>query len=177
VSGQSNAPSAPSRTATAKTRCQLGIWERRDTKWAIFSLGGQAALEKPSNEGIAVPIIERSLDLGVNYIDTSSIYGGPDRWGASNNVGKVMNQRPQAPRSGYQNERADARWFHGMIETSLSCCDRSMLDLWQLHDIGTMTDINEIFSKGGAMEAPAAMRAIKKLCAIWALPDTNRPDR
>jgi aryl-alcohol dehydrogenase-like predicted oxidoreductase len=43
----------------------------------IFSLGGQAALERPNNQAIAVPIVERALDLGVNYIDTSSIYGGP----------------------------------------------------------------------------------------------------
>ena len=47
-------------------------------KVGIFSLGGQAALEKPNNFDIAVPIIERALDLGVNYIDTSSIYGGPN---------------------------------------------------------------------------------------------------
>jgi len=49
-------------------------------KVAIFSLGGQAALEKPHNEDTAVPVIEKALDLGVNYIDTSSIYGGPERW-------------------------------------------------------------------------------------------------
>src|ERR1700749_3937811 len=49
-------------------------------KVGIFSLGGQAAIEKPANFDIAVPIIERALDLGVNYIDTSSIYVGPERW-------------------------------------------------------------------------------------------------
>jgi aryl-alcohol dehydrogenase-like predicted oxidoreductase len=49
-------------------------------KVGIFSLGGQAALEKANNFDVAVPIIERALDLGVNYFDTSSIYGGPDRW-------------------------------------------------------------------------------------------------
>ncbi len=43
----------------------------------IFSLGGQAALERADNAAVAVPIIEKALDLGVNYIDTSSIYGGP----------------------------------------------------------------------------------------------------
>lgn len=48
-------------------------------KVGIFSLGGQAALEKANNEATAVAIIEKALDLGVNYIDTSSIYGGPDR--------------------------------------------------------------------------------------------------
>ena len=43
----------------------------------IFSLGGQAAIERPDNAAAAVPIIEKALDLGVNYLDTSSIYGGP----------------------------------------------------------------------------------------------------
>src|SRR4029078_12002229 len=49
-------------------------------KVGVFSLGGQAALEKANNFDVAVPVIERALDLGVNYIDTSSIYGGSDRW-------------------------------------------------------------------------------------------------
>src|SRR5690348_597076 len=49
-------------------------------KVGIFSLGGQASLEKAHNEDVAVPIIDKALDLGVNYIDTSSIYGGPERW-------------------------------------------------------------------------------------------------
>src|SRR5579863_8677808 len=61
-------------------------------KVGIFSLGGQAALEHPNNFDIAVPIIERALDLGVNYIDTSSIYGWPDRW-SEQYVGKVMAHR------------------------------------------------------------------------------------
>ena len=46
-------------------------------KVGIFSLGGQASIERANNFDVAVPIIERALDLGVNYIDTSSIYGGP----------------------------------------------------------------------------------------------------
>ena len=37
---------------------------------AIFGLGGQAAVERPENEAVAVPIVERALDLGVNYVDT-----------------------------------------------------------------------------------------------------------
>ena len=49
-------------------------------KVGIFSLGGQAALEQANNFDVAVPLVERALDLGVNYIDTSSIYGGPERW-------------------------------------------------------------------------------------------------
>src|SRR5579875_3553716 len=37
-------------------------------KVGIFSLGGQAALEHPNNAQVAVPIINRALDLGVNYL-------------------------------------------------------------------------------------------------------------
>ena len=46
----------------------------------IFGLGGQGALEKANNETVAVPVIEKALELGVNYFDTSAIYGGPERW-------------------------------------------------------------------------------------------------
>jgi TAT (twin-arginine translocation) pathway signal sequence len=41
-------------------------------KVGLFSLGGQSALEKPNNFDIAVPLIERALDLGVNFIDTAA---------------------------------------------------------------------------------------------------------
>jgi uncharacterized protein len=73
VSGQSASPSHSVRSDSIPTR-NLG---KTGYKVGIFSLGGQAALEKANNEASAVPIIEKALDLGVNYIDTSSIYGGP----------------------------------------------------------------------------------------------------
>ncbi len=81
-------PANPRTPAAMPTR-NLG---KTGYKVGIFSLGGQAALEKANNFDVAVPIIERALDLGVNYIDTSSIYGGPDRW-SEQYVGKVMAQR------------------------------------------------------------------------------------
>src|SRR5258708_2431549 len=46
----------------------------------IFGLGGQGALERGNNEAVALPLSERALALGVNYYDTSAIYGGPERW-------------------------------------------------------------------------------------------------
>ena len=46
----------------------------------IFGLGGQGALEKANKESLALQMIQRALELGVNYFDTSAIYGGPDRW-------------------------------------------------------------------------------------------------
>lgn len=121
-------------------------------KVSIFSLGGQAALEKPSNEANAVPIIERALDLGVNYIDTSSIYGGPARW-SEQYVGKVMNHRRNDAFLATKTKERTREGSMRMLETSLKLLQTDHIDLWQLHDIGTIKDINAIFAKGGAMEA------------------------
>jgi len=121
-------------------------------KVGIFSLGGQAALEKPNNFDTAVPIIEKALDLGVNYIDTSSIYGGPERW-SEQYVGRVMKTRRSEAFLATKTRERSRDGSKRMLDKSLELLQTDHIDLWQLHDIGTMHDIDEIFAKGGAMEA------------------------
>lgn len=104
-------------------------------KVGIFSLGGQAALEKPNNFDVAVPIIERALDLGVNYIDTSSIYGGPERW-SEQYVGRVMKLRRQEAFLATKTKERTRDGSLRMIEKSLTLLNTDHVDLWQLHDIG-----------------------------------------
>jgi aryl-alcohol dehydrogenase-like predicted oxidoreductase len=126
-------------------------------KVGIFSLGGQASLEKPNNFEVAVPIIERALDMGVNYIDTSSIYGGPERW-SEQYVGKVMAHRRNEAFLATKTKERTRDGSMRMIEKSLQLMQTDHVDLWQLHDIGTMFDVNEVFAKGGAMEALLEMK-------------------
>jgi len=126
-------------------------------KVGIFSLGGQAALERADNFDKAVPIIERALDLGVNYIDTSSIYGGPNRW-SEQYVGKVMAHRRNEAFLATKTKERTRDDSMRMIEKSLQLLQTDHVDLWQLHDIGTMTDIDAVFAKGGAMEALIEMK-------------------
>jgi aryl-alcohol dehydrogenase-like predicted oxidoreductase len=148
ASGKSEAAAEPARADAMPTR-NLG---KTGYKVGVFSLGGQAALEKAHNEAAALPIIERALDLGVNYIDTSSIYGGPERW-SEQYVGKVMKHRRSQAFLATKTKERTREGSMRMLETSLKLLQTDHIDLWQLHDIGTMTDINEIFAKGGAMEA------------------------
>ncbi len=118
----------------------------------LFSLGGQAALEKPANEAVAVPLIERALDLGVNYVDTSARYGGEARW-SEQYFGQVMAKR--------RNEAFLATKTHDrtrdgslqLLETSLKLLKTDHVDLWQLHAMSTMDDVEKVFAKGGALEA------------------------
>ena len=166
-------PGLPSNpvTPTAMPTRNLG---KTGYKVGIFSLGGQAALERANNFDAAVPILERALDMGVNYIDTSSIYGGPERW-SEQYVGKVMAHRRNeaflATKTRERTREASLR----MIDKSLELLKTDHVDLWQLHDIGTMTDVNEVFAKGGAMEALLEMQQ-QKVVRYLGITGHYRPD-
>ncbi len=149
-------PANPKTLASMPTR-NLG---KTGYKVGIFSLGGQAALEHPNNFDAAVPIIERALDLGVNYIDTSSIYGGPDRW-SEQYVGRVMKSRRQEAFLATKTKERTRDGSMRMIEKSLQLLNTDHVDLWQLHDIGLSEDVDAVFAKGGAMEALLEMKQQK----------------
>jgi aryl-alcohol dehydrogenase-like predicted oxidoreductase len=144
-------------TLTAMPTRNLG---KTGYKVGIFSLGGQAALEKSNNFDAAVPIIERALDLGVNYIDTSSIYGGPERW-SEQYVGRVMKTRRQDAFLATKTKERTREGSLRMIEKSLALLNTDHIDLWQLHDIGLPEDVNAVFAKGGAIEALLEMQQQK----------------
>jgi aryl-alcohol dehydrogenase-like predicted oxidoreductase len=143
-------------------------------KVGIFSLGGQAALERANNFDVAVPIVERALDLGVNYVDTSSIYGGPERW-SEQYVGKAMARRRNEAFLATKTKERTRDDSMRMIEKSLQLLLTDHVDLWQLHDIGTMTDVNAVFAKGGAMEALIEMKE-QKVVRYLGLTGHYRPD-
>jgi len=119
---------------------------------AIFSLGGQAALERVNNDAVAVPIVERALDLGVNYIDTSSIYGGPER-PSERYIGQVLKRRRKETFIATKTKDRTRDGSLRMLEQSLKLLETDHVDVWQLHDIGTMSDVEQVFGKGGAIEA------------------------
>jgi uncharacterized protein len=167
---ESALPSNPKTSGSMPTR-NLG---KTGYKVGIFSLGGQAAIEHANNEAVAVPIIERALDLGVNYIDTSAIYGGPERW-SEQYVGKVMKHRRNDAFLATKTKERKRDGSMRMIEKSLQLLQTDHVDLWQLHDIGTMTDINEIFAKGGAMEALLQARD-QKIVRYLGITGHYRPD-
>ncbi len=144
-------PSLPSNPATPNAMPTRNLG-KTGYKVGIFSLGGQAAIERADNEAIAVPIIEKALDLGVNYIDTSSIYGGPQRW-SERYVGQVMKKRRSEAFLASKTIQRTKAGSLKMLEESLKLLNTDHLDLWQLHDIGTNNEIEQIFAKGGSMEA------------------------
>src|SRR5215475_4072222 len=126
-------------------------------KVGIFSLGGQSAIEQPNNFEVAVPLIERALDLGVNFIDTAPRYGVPERW-SEQYIGRVMQpRRNEVFLATKSRERSRDNALRD-IEQSLKLMKTDHLDLWLLHNIGIPEEVDAIFAKGGTMEAFIQMR-------------------
>jgi hypothetical protein len=118
----------------------------------IFSLGGQAAIERADNAKVAVPIVERALDLGVNYIDTSARYGGEARW-SERYIGEVMARRRAEAFLATKTHDRTRDGSLRILEESLKLLRTDHVDLWQLHAMSTMADVEKVCAKGGALEA------------------------
>jgi predicted aldo/keto reductase-like oxidoreductase len=144
-------------TAEAMPTRNLG---RTGHRVGIFSLGGQASIERANNEAVAVPIVERAIDLGINYIDTAAQYGGTERW-SQRYIGQVMKTRRKEV---YLASKTNDRSRDGslrLLEQSLKLLNTDHLDAWQLHHVTTQDDVDQIFAKGGAIEALVQAREQK----------------
>ena len=119
-------------------------------KTGIFSLGGEAAVEQSSRPEQAQKIVNRALDLGVNYIDTAPSYG---RGGSETNIGAVMKERREEV---FLATKTHDRTYSGtlrLFERSLERLNTDYIDLYQIHSIRTESDLKRIFSSTGTLKA------------------------
>ncbi len=116
----------------------------------LFSLGGQATLETAGTEEESTAIINRALDLGVNYVDTAAWYGD----GTSEKyIGGVMKTRRKEV---FLASKTHDRSYDGamrLLERSLKNLQTDHLDLWQLHNVRTQEDLDKIFAANGTIKA------------------------
>jgi aryl-alcohol dehydrogenase-like predicted oxidoreductase len=151
------APPYNPRTFAAMPTCNLG---RTGYRVGIFSLGGQATVEEPNKEEEAVAIVNRAIDLGVNYIDTAAMYGGPDQW-SQKYIGKVMKTRRNEVFLAAKTHLRTYDESMKLLEGSLKQLNTDHLDLWQLHHITFTEELNQVFAKDGAIHALEKARSEK----------------
>jgi len=129
----------------------------------IYSLGAQATVEQAGMREQALAIVNKCIDLGINYIDTSAWYGmdgtsseGDHLRGTSERfVGEVMKTRRSEV---FLATKTHDRSYDGAmrhLESSLKNLQTEVIDLWQIHNIkpGGDEDIDYIFSDEGCMKA------------------------
>ena len=122
---------------------------------SIYGLGGLFTVSMHDRHDEAVEIVNRAIDLGVNYIDTSAWYGT----GASElNIGTVMKKR--------RNEVFLASKCHdytydgtmALFDQSLKRLQTDHIDLYQHHMLGRFAKLEQLQQKHGARQAFERLR-------------------
>lgn len=124
----------------------------------LFSLGGEGILRTVGREREAVPVILEALRLGVRYCDTAPAYSQSQSYygAAFREAGKEARDRVFLASKTHARDRDGAL---RLLDDSLQKIGTDRLDLWQLHDLREMQELDEIFGKGGAIEAVETARA------------------
>ncbi len=116
----------------------------------LFSLGGQGMIERGGHEEESIAIINRAIDLGVNYIDTAELYGGGR---SERKIGQVMKTRRKDVYLATKTLKRDYDGAMRDLEGSLKNLQTDHLDCWQLHTVRSREDEEQIFSSNGALKA------------------------
>ncbi len=129
---------------------------RTGVRVPIFGLGGagQTPLSTDGAERDSVALIQRALELGIRYFDTAASYGPSEDY-----LGKVLpphrSQLFLASKSAARDR--DGAWRE--LERSLTRLNTNYLDLWQLHHVSFVQELDTIFGRDGAIHAlEAAMQ-------------------
>jgi predicted aldo/keto reductase-like oxidoreductase len=119
-------------------------------KVGVLSLGGQATLEQAGTEEQSEKMINRAIDLGVNYIDTAASYG---KGVSQKHIGMVMKTRRKEV---WLSTKTHDRSYDGsmrLLEESLNSLQTDHLDMWQLHNVQRQDQVDQIFADDGALKA------------------------
>jgi aryl-alcohol dehydrogenase-like predicted oxidoreductase len=114
----------------------------------VLGLGGEGILRTFGYDNEAHALINRALDLGMNYFESARAYSGSELY-----YGKALHDRRKEI---FLTSKSHARDRKGALEhlrETLKNMKTDHLDLWQVHDVRTEDDIKRIFATGGAIEA------------------------
>ncbi len=121
----------------------------------IYSLGGLFTVARHDRHDQAVEIINQALDLGVNYIDTSALYGN----GASElNIGTVMEERRDEVFLASKSHDYTYDGTMALVEQSLRRLQTDYLDLYQHHFVGELGQLEQLQQRHSARQAFERLR-------------------
>ena len=121
----------------------------------IYGLGGLYTISKHDRRDEAVEIINRAIDLGVNYIDTSAAYGA----GASElNIGTVMKERRDEVFLATKSHDYTYDGTMALVRQSLRRLQTDHVDLLQHHQVGGIGQLEQLQQKHSARQAFERLR-------------------
>jgi len=114
----------------------------------ILGLGGEGVLRSYDRGKDAYDLINRAIDLGINYFDSAKAYAGCESY-----HGEALGQRRKVIFLAGKSHARDRKGALAHLHDTLKTIKTDHLDLWQMHDMRTEEDIEEVTAPGGALEA------------------------
>jgi aryl-alcohol dehydrogenase-like predicted oxidoreductase len=114
----------------------------------LLGLGGEGILRTFGEDDEAYALINRALDLGINYFESARAYAGSEAY-----YGKALRERRREIFLTSKSHARDRKGALGHLQETLKNMKTDHLDLWQVHDVRTDDDIKQIFGPGGGIEA------------------------
>jgi len=114
----------------------------------ILGLGGEGVLRTYGHEREAYELINRAIDFGINYFDSAKAYAGCESY-----HGKALKERRKDIFLAGKSHARDWKGAHAHLLDSFKTMNTDHLDLWQMHDMRTEEDIEEVTSPRGALKA------------------------
>jgi len=114
----------------------------------ILGLGGEGVLRTVGYEREAEDLIHRAIDLGINYFESARAYSGSESY-----YGRSLRERRKEI---FLTSKSHARSKKGAfvhLQETLRNMKTDHLDLWQVHDVRTEEEMEEIFGPHGALQA------------------------
>src|SRR6476659_2554136 len=98
----------------------------------------------------AKAITWRAYELGVNYFDTARLYWNGKSEEVYGDVLAPVRKKIFLTSKCHRYSKAEAMQD---LESSLKALKTDYLDLWQIHQVGEMKEVEQIFGPGGSIEA------------------------
>ena len=114
----------------------------------IFGLGGEGILRTFGYEKEAHALINRAIDLGITYFESARAYSGSESY-----YGLALAERRKNIFLTSKSHARDKKGALAHLQETLKNMKTDHLDLWQVHDVRTMEDVQAIFGPKGAIEA------------------------
>jgi len=115
---------------------------------SVLGLGGEGVLRTFGYEGEAEAVIQAALDAGITYFESARAYSGSEAYlgqGLKGHRDKIFLTSKSHGRSRREAEEH--------LATTLRNLNTDHLDLWQVHDMRSIQEVEALAAPGGALEA------------------------
>jgi len=114
----------------------------------ILGLGGEGVLRTSDFEKEAQAVIAAALEAGIRYFESARAYSGSEAY-----LGRGLKGHRQQVFLTSKSHGRTAREALAHLSVTLKNLDTDYLDLWQVHDVRTLEEVEALGRPGGALEA------------------------